>query len=145
MVFFEVAYHLQGVRIPYGIPRYNYTFLLLNPVSLRQDVDCFLLCGFPVLHQIQTWLRDLHSALFSAALFPPQTKLGIKGKRQLYAVRLHFIAKDSLTSSPVKFRLQNRPPFCAGAGQQRASGQKRVLACIYLFQYFATQNKLQGE
>ena len=48
MVFFEVAYHLQGVRIPYGIPRYNYTFLLLNPVSLRQDVDCFLLCGFPV-------------------------------------------------------------------------------------------------
>ena len=54
MVFFEVAYHLQGVRIPYGIPRYNYTFLLLNPVSLRQDVDCFLLCGFPVLHQIQT-------------------------------------------------------------------------------------------
>ena len=81
MVFFEVAYHLQGVRIPYGIPRYNYTFLLLNPVSLRQDVDCFLLCGSPVLHQIQTWLRDLHSALFSAALFPPQTKLGIKGKR----------------------------------------------------------------
>ena len=81
-----------------------------------------------VLHQIQTWLRDLHSALFSAALFSPQTKLGIKGKRQLYAVRLHLIAKDSLTSRPVKFR-----PFCAGAGQQRASGQKRVLACIHLF------------
>ena len=98
-----------------------------------------------VLHQIQTWLRDLHSALFSAALYSPQTKLGIKGKRQLYAVRLHLIAKDSLTSIPVTFRLQNSPPFCVGAGQQRASGQKRVLACIYLFYYFATQNKLQQE
>ena len=160
MVFFEVAYHLQGVRqeleigkfsgkcsVAYdffiqtwslfqNIPLYRYTFLLLNPVSLRQNVDCFLLCGFPVLHQIQTWSRDLHSALFSAALFPPQTKLGIKGKRQLYAVRLHFIAKDSLDVQPSQVQTAKQTAVlcrCGSTTCERSKESRGVHLFILVF------------